>query len=271
MKLQTVTVICLYLPYPQSVLPAEVPSTENTFPLKNDITYMIKKRTKPTGKKLIRSWAVRALGAILLLSIALTLPWRWLQPPTTSFILQERFRHKHPVHHQWVPLSQVSPALPIAVVAAEDQKFPEHHGFDYQAVMKALQEDRSQTRGASTISQQLAKNLYLWPGRNLLRKSLEAYFTVLIELTWPKRRILEVYLNVVEFGPQVYGVSAASRSFFDKSTGQLTSHEAALLAAVLPNPKRMSAAQPSQYVLKRASQIKTQVRALGGPGYLDWQ
>ena len=228
------------------------------------------KRTKSFGKKPFRLWALKVLGAILLLSIAVTLPWRWLQPPTTSFILQERFGPKDPIHSQWTPLSRISPALPIAVVAAEDQKFPQHHGFDFQEIMKALQEDRGQIRGASTISQQLAKNLYLWPGRSLLRKTLEAYFTVLIELIWPKRRIMEVYLNVVELGPQVYGVNAASRLFFDKPPSRLTSHEAALLAAVLPDPKHMSAAQPSEYVLKRASWIKSQVRALGGPGYLDW-
>ncbi|MGM0539579.1 MAG: transglycosylase domain-containing protein, partial [Thermodesulfobacteriota bacterium] len=138
-------------------------------------------------------------------------------------------------------------------------------------LMKALREESNQPRGASTISQQLAKNLYLWPGRNLVRKALEAYFTIIIELTWPKRRILEVYLNVVEFGPRTYGVEAASRLFFAKRPAQVTLHEAALLAAVLPSPKRMSAARPSEYVRKRASQIKAQVRALGGPGYLDWQ
>jgi monofunctional biosynthetic peptidoglycan transglycosylase len=204
----------------------------------------------------------------MLVSIALTLPWRWLAPPTTAFILQERFHHKGSIHQQWVPLDEISPALPIAVVAAEDQKFPQHHGFDFQSLSEALQEDRRRRRGASTISQQLAKNLYLWPGRSLIRKALEAYFTVLIEFTWPKRRILEVYLNVVEFGPAVYGVDAASRLFFGKPPSRITSREAAILAAVLPSPKRMSALLPSEYVLKRASEIEVAVRALGGPAYL---
>jgi monofunctional biosynthetic peptidoglycan transglycosylase len=134
--------------------------------------------------------------------------------------------------------------------------------------LEALQEDRRHRRGASTISQQLAKNLYLWPGRSVLRKALEAYFTVLIEFTWPKRRILEVYLNVVEFGPKVYGVDAASRLFFDKPPSRITSQEAALLAAVLPSPKRMSVLGPSEYVRKRASEIEAAVGALGGPEYL---
>ena len=165
-------------------------------------------------------------------------------------------------------MSEISLAVPIAVVAAEDQKFPHHHGFDFQSLSDALREDRRHRRGASTISQQLAKNLYLWPGRSLLRKALEAYFTVLIELTWPKRRILEVYLNVVEFGPKVYGIDAASRLFFGKPPNGITSREAALLAAVLPSPKRMSALRPSKYVRKRAAEIEAAVRDLGGPGYL---
>jgi monofunctional biosynthetic peptidoglycan transglycosylase len=204
----------------------------------------------------------------MLVSITLTLPWRWFTPPTTAFILQDRFHHKNLIHQQWVPFDEISPALPIAVVAAEDQKFPHHHGLDLQSLSETLQEDRRHRRGASTISQQLAKNLYLWPGRSVFRKALEAYFTVLIEFTWPKRRILEVYLNVVEFGPRVYGVDAASRFFFGKQPSRITSQEAALLAAVLPSPKRMSALRPSEYVRKRASEIEAAVRALGGPGYL---
>ena len=216
----------------------------------------------------MRRYVTTALGIVLLVSITLTLPWRWLTPPTTAFILQDLFYHKSRIHQRWVPLDEISPALLIAVVAAEDQKFPHHHGFDFQSLSEALQEDRRHRRGASTISQQLAKNLYLWPGRSLLRKALEAYFTVLIEFTWPKRRILEVYLNVVEFGPRVYGVDAASRLFFGKSPSRITFQEAALLAAVLPSPKRMSALRPSEYVRKRASEIEAAVRALGGAGYL---
>ena len=228
---------------------------------------MVKLRNKARWRR-FRRYVTTALVIVMLVSIALTLPWRWLAPPTTAFILQDRFHHKGSIHQRWVPMGEISPALPIAVVAAEDQKFPHHHGFDFQSISKALQEDRRRRRGASTISQQLAKNLYLWPGRSLFRKALEAYFTVLIEFTWPKRRILEVYLNVVEFGPEVYGVDAASRLFFGKPPSQITSQEAAILAAVLPGPKRMSALRPSEYVRKRASEIEAAVRALGGPGYL---
>ena len=220
------------------------------------------------GERRFRQHLATAFVIVMLVSIALTLPWRWLAPPTTAFILQDRFHHKGRVHQRWVPLDEISPALPIAVVATEDQKFPHHHGFDFQSLSQALQEDPRHRRGASTISQQLAKNLYLWPGRSLSRKALEAYFTALIELTWPKRRILEVYLNVVEFGPRIYGVDAASRLFFGKLPSQITSQEAALLAAVLPSPKRMSALRPSEYVRKRAPQIEAAVKALGGPGYL---
>ena len=229
---------------------------------------MAKSRNRVDGRRRFRRYVTTALVIVMLVSIALILPWRWLAPPTTAFILQDRLQHKSRIHQRWVPFGEISPALPIAVVAAEDQKFPYHYGFDFQSLSKALQEDRRHLRGASTISQQLAKNLYLWPGRSLLRKGLEAYFTVLIELTWPKRRILEVYLNVVEFGPKVYGVDAASRLFFGKPPSQITSQEAALLAAVLPSPKRMSALRPSEYVRKRAFEIEAAVRALGGPGYL---
>lgn len=227
------------------------------------------KRRNRTVRQRLRRYAAITLGALLLASIALTLPWRWVTPPTTAFILQERFRQEDPVHQQWVPLDGISPALAIAVVAAEDQKFPHHHGFDFQSLSRALREERRNMRGASTITQQLAKNLYLWPGRSIVRKALEAWFTVLIELTWPKLRILEVYLNVAEFGPNVYGAGAASRRFFGKTAAGITPREAALLAAVLPGPKRMSADHPSGYVQRRAAEIEASVRALGGPGYLD--
>ena len=224
--------------------------------------------TKRVEGRRFRRYAITALGIIMLVSIALTLPWRWLAPPTTAYIIQDRFKHEGRIQRQWVPLDEISPHLRIAVVAAEDQKFPHHYGFDFESLSKALKEERRNPRGASTISQQLAKNLYLWPSRSLIRKAVEGYFTVLIEIMWPKRRILEVYLNVVEFGPNVYGADAASRLFFGKPPSQITPQEAALLAAVLPNPKRMSAHRPSRYVLKRASEIEAAVRSLGGPGYL---
>lgn len=219
------------------------------------------------GQRFWRRFAL-AFAVAILVSLALTLPWRWLPPPTTAFMLQHRLVAEGPVRHQWVPWRELSSALPISVVAAEDQKFPLHCGFDFNSISQAIQENRRICRGASTISQQVAKNLYLWPGRSLVRKALEAYFTVLIELTWPKRRILEVYLNVAEFGPGIYGVGAASRAFFGKPPAKITSREAALLAAVLPGPKSMSAARPSNYVRKRGADIQAAVKSLGGPGYL---
>lgn len=158
----------------------------------------------------------------------------------------------------------------IAVVASEDQKFPAHWGFDFAQIGDALddREHGRRIRGASTISQQVAKNLFLWPGQSWVRKGIEAYLTVLIEALWPKRRILEVYLNIAEFGHGIYGVEAASRTYFRKSAAQLNTYDAALLAAVLPNPARLKAAAPSFYVRSRQSAIVSQMQRLGGPSYL---
>ena len=208
-----------------------------------------------------------ALG--LLTSIALVLPWRWLKPPTSAFMLRDQFVNSRKIHHRWVAWEGMTAYLPIAVVAAEDQKFPNHRGFDFDAIAKATRERRGRMRGASTISQQVAKNLFLWPGRSYVRKGLEAWLTVVIETLWSKKRILEVYLNVAEFGPGVYGVGAASEKFFHRPPRRLSLHQASLLAAVLPSPRRMSAARPSTYVDRRAREIAGWVRKLGGPQYLS--
>lgn len=160
----------------------------------------------------------------------------------------------------------------LAVVAAEDQKFPQHYGFDIDSIQDALRDYYLQgdnLRGASTISQQVAKNLFLWPAQSWLRKGLEAWFTVLIELIWPKQRILEVYLNIAEFGPGIYGVEAASLTYFNQTAAMLAPEQAALLAAVLPNPKAYHVEQPSRYVLDRRNWILRQMRQLGGPAYLE--
>lgn len=172
------------------------------------------------------------------------------------------------IHQQWVPWEEISPHVAVAVLAAEDQRFPEHRGFDWQAIGDAIGDDSGRLRGASTLSQQLAKNLYLWPDRSWARKGLEAFLTVCLEAAWPKRRILEVYLNVVEFGPGVFGVEAAAHRYFGRSAAQLDAHQAALLAAVLPNPKRLSASTPSAYVLQRARRIEQAARQLGDPTFL---
>ena len=181
-----------------------------------------------------------------------------------------RERLTGPVQQRWVDWPQISPHAKVAVIAAEDQKFPEHHGFDLESINDALEErERGRTRGASTISQQVAKNLFLWPGHSWARKGLEAYFTVLIETLWPKRRILEVYLNIAEFGSGVFGVGAASEVYFGKRAARLGAADAALLAAVLPSPKRMRVNAPSRYVRSRQDWILGQMRGLGGVGLLE--
>ena len=209
---------------------------------------------------------------MVLLGVVLVLPWRWIAPPTTAFIARAQIDADQAggarVYQRWLSWKEISPHLAIAVVAAEDQKFPSHHGFDFESISKAVQARFSRPRGASTISQQVAKNLFLWRERSFFRKGLEAYLTVLIESLWPKRRILEVYLNVAEFGPDVFGAGAASEVFFGRRAAALTPEDAALLAAVLPSPRRMSPTHPSDYVRKRAIEIEEEVRKLGGTRYL---
>ncbi len=183
-------------------------------------------------------------------------------------MLHEKIVNEVDIQYRWVSIDKISPYLAIAVIASEDQKFPHHYGFDFDSIQTALAEDRTRIRGASTISQQLAKNLYLLPTRSYFRKAVEAYFTVLIELFWTKQRILEVYLNVVEFGQGIYGAEIASQIFFDKSAEKLTIREASLLAAVLPNPKKMLIENPSKYVVKRSSKIEMAIKSLGGVKYL---
>jgi monofunctional biosynthetic peptidoglycan transglycosylase len=221
------------------------------------------RRGRPRGfGRRIAGFALKLVALALLASAALVLPWRWLPPPTSAFMLRERFTG-HVTRQRWVPYAGISGNLPLCVIAAEDQKFAAHNGFDVDAIARAMEERRARPRGASTISQQLAKNLFLWPGRSFVRKGLEAYFTVWLEQTWPKRRILEVYLNVAEFGPGIFGAAAASELMFGKPASQLSLSESALLAAVLPSPKRMSAVHPSDYVSERAQQIERIARGLG--------
>jgi monofunctional biosynthetic peptidoglycan transglycosylase len=217
-----------------------------------------------------RSWparlaraAVTALLSTAMLSVLLVLAFRWLPVPTTAFMLQD---DEPELRHEWVSWDEISGHVAVAVIAAEDQKFPLHDGFDFDAIDRALDDagrGRRQ-RGASTISQQVAKNLFLWPGHNWVRKGLEVWFTIWVEALWPKRRILEIYLNSAEFGRGVWGVEAASRSYFGKPAARLTRSEAALLAAVLPSPKRMRVANPSAYVRRRQDWILIQMNRLGG-------
>ncbi|WP_182629904.1 monofunctional biosynthetic peptidoglycan transglycosylase [Pantoea hericii] len=172
-------------------------------------------------------------------------------------------------HSDWVGHDEMSPWMGLAVIASEDQKFPEHWGFDVAAIESVLDKSDSRMRGASTLSQQTAKNLFLWDGRSWIRKGLEAGLTVGIETVWTKRRILTVYLNIAEFGPGIFGVEAASQHYFHKPASRLTAADAALLAAVLPNPIRYRAAAPSGYVRERQQWILRQMRQLGGEGFLQ--
>ena len=175
-------------------------------------------------------------------------------------------------HSDWVSMAEISPWMGLAVIAAEDQKFPEHWGFDVGAIEKALahnEHNASRIRGASTLSQQTAKNLFLWDGRSWVRKGLEAGLTLGIETVWSKKRILTVYLNIAEFGEGIFGVEAASQRYFRKPASRLTPSEAALLAAVLPNPIRFKASTPSGYVRSRQAWIMRQMRQLGGEGYMQ--
>lgn len=166
------------------------------------------------------------------------------------------------MHHHWVSLDKISPHLPVAVMASEDQRFLIHHGFDYKAIEKAVEHNMSSSkkRGASTISQQTAKNVFLWPGRSWVRKGFEVYFTALIELMWSKQRIMEVYLNSIEMGPGIYGAQAVAEDNFGKDAADLFRGECALIAATLPNPIKFSSKNPSGYMLKRKHQIEQQMK-----------
>jgi monofunctional biosynthetic peptidoglycan transglycosylase len=213
-----------------------------------------------------------ALAGLLLLSIVLTASLRWLNPPTTAFMLEARVAAllsadaSLVIEQRWLDLARQSPWAGVAVIAAEDQKFRRHRGFDFNAMQSAIDAHQrgASLRGASTLSQQLAKNLYLWSGRSWLRKGLEAWLTVLLESLLDKRRILELYLNVVEFGPGVYGVEAASQRYFGHGAEALTAQEAAALAAVLPSPSNYSVTALSDYVRARQRWILAQMRQLGG-------
>jgi monofunctional biosynthetic peptidoglycan transglycosylase len=222
-----------------------------------------------------KTWLFRLALAALLASSLPVLILRWAPPPASAFMLRASLlarlegREDFALRYLWTPLEEISPEAGKAAVAAEDQLFFRHFGFDFKAMAKVLERNAEggRLRGASTLSQQTAKNLFLYPGKSFLRKGLEAYFTALMEILWPKRRILEVYLNVAQFGDGVYGVEAASRTYFGKPARRLSAAEAALLAAVLPNPILLRANKPSAYVLKRRAWILEQMRRLGSENF----
>ncbi|ORM50509.1 monofunctional biosynthetic peptidoglycan transglycosylase [Pantoea conspicua] len=224
-------------------------------------------RIKRIAIRLILAWLGIWLAGILLFS--------FLPVPFSAVMVERqlgawlRGDFSYVAHSDWVGHDDISPWMGLAVIASEDQKFPTHWGFDVAAIESVLDNSDSRMRGASTLSQQTAKNLFLWDGRSWIRKGLEAGLTVGIETVWTKRRILTVYLNIAEFGPGVFGVEAASQRYFHKPASRLTAAEAALLAAVLPNPIRFHAAAPSGYVRQRQQWILRQMRQLGGEGFLQ--
>lgn len=223
-----------------------------------------------------RRWLWLLPLCLLLASIGQVLVLRFIDPPFSAFMAARQLSAwghgdwQYRIAYDWRDLERMSPDLPLALVAAEDQQFPVHHGFDFEAIEKARRHNAraSRTRGASTISQQVAKNLFLWSGRSWVRKGIEAWYTVLIEALWPKSRILEMYANIAEFGDGVYGAQAAARSFYGKDASRLTRAECARLAAVLPSPKHYDARQPGPYVQRRSDGIQRQMRQLGSD-YLD--
>jgi monofunctional biosynthetic peptidoglycan transglycosylase len=230
---------------------------------------------KRAGGRLRRA-LIKAALAWVVITVAPVLLLRWIAPVTSAFMLEAKWRaaragerHYHADYH-WVGYRRISPEAGIAAVASEDQTFPFNHGFDFQAIDEAIQtyERGGRLRGASTITQQVAKNLFLWGGRSWVRKGIEAYLTVLIDVLWPKQRVLTVYLNIAQFGRGIYGVQAASQRFFHEPASRLTAEQAALLAAVLPDPVHWHVERPSPFVLWRQQWLLHQMADLGGPAYL---
>ena len=237
-----------------------------------------KKIARRTGRL-----ALQVLAALFLVSVAWVLAYRWLAPPATWIMLERRahapvgrgyygIRADRRIRYAFRTLDEVSPNVPLALVAAEDQRFLLHHGFDTDALWRAAQKnwhgDGTRLVGGSTISQQVAKNVFLWHGRSYVRKAAEAYFTVLIELLWSKRRIMEMYLSVAEMGDCIFGVEAAARQYFHKSAARLTPAEAALLAGVLPNPLRFRASNPGPQARAKQQRVMRRMRALRGSVYV---
>jgi monofunctional biosynthetic peptidoglycan transglycosylase len=212
----------------------------------------------------------RALLGLVAFSLIWVVVYRFIDPPTTFLMLRDRVNGVE-VTQQWVGLGEMSPALPRAVIAAEDAHFCSHNGFDLEAIEKAMERNKTsgKVRGGSTISQQTAKNAFLWPGRTLVRKGIEAWFTVLIEFIWGKPRIMEVYLNIAEFGRGLFGVEAASRHYFNKPALKLTRLEAARLAAILPQPIKRDAAAPGRYTRRYAGRISARTRVVANEGLDD--
>ena len=216
-------------------------------------------------KKILR-FIAKLIGWFFLFSFFLVLIFKWVPLPFTPLMAIRYFEHPdEEIKHDWVPIEEISKNLQLAVICSEDQNFENHSGFDIEAIQKAIENNKKgkRVRGASTISQQTAKNAFLWPGRNYVRKGLEAYFTFLMELLWSKERILEVYLNSIEMGKGVYGAQAAAKSWFGKDVANLNPNEAAAIAAILPNPREYRANPASNYIIGRKNWITQQMKYYG--------
>jgi monofunctional biosynthetic peptidoglycan transglycosylase len=221
--------------------------------------------------KFVVNFLFKFISCFLVITVLWVLAYKFIPPPLTATMVGNAIKNigtEQSVfwNYKWVKIDHISAHLQLAVVAAEDQKFPNHFGFDKDAIEDALENNQKgkKIRGGSTISQQTAKNAFLWQGRSWVRKGLEAYFTLLIELIWGKKRILEVYLNIAEMGNGIYGAEAASQLFFNRTALEINSYQAALLAAVLPSPKKYSASKPGPYVRKRQQWVLRQMRNLRG-------
>jgi monofunctional glycosyltransferase len=228
---------------------------------------------KKIKKLLLSFWKVCLKVAMwfFIISIFSVILFRWVPIPLTPLMLircveQKVAGNEMVLTKTWKPLAEISPNLQLAVVCSEDQQFLNHHGFDIEAIKKAMahNEKSKRKRGASTISQQTAKNIFLWDGRNWIRKGAEVYFTCLIELVWNKERIMEVYLNVIEMGNGIYGAEAASQAYFNKSALQLTKKQAATIAVILPNPRKYNAKKPSSFLKGRINWTLKQMNYWGG-------
>lgn len=216
--------------------------------------------------KKIFKFLLKLAGILLLFSLLIVLLFKWFPVPFTPLMAIRYFENpEEKIQHSWVPRQEISRHLQLGVIASEDQNFVKHNGFDIEAIEKAIEDNRKgkRVRGASTISQQTAKNVFLWPGRNWLRKGLEVYFTFLIETFWSKERILEVYLNSIEMGRGIYGAEAASQHWFNKSAANLSVYEAAAIAAILPNPREYRANPVSNYINQRKNWIVRQMQNYG--------
>ncbi len=222
-----------------------------------------KKKPRRRPLRFLLRWCLRIAAGVVALVVIAVLLYRVVNPPTTPYMLSESWRLGG-IRHQWVAAGDIAPVMLRSVVAAEDANFCDHWGFDMTAIRQAI--DQGAGRGASTISQQVSKNVFLWQGRSWIRKALEAAITPVVELIWPKRRILEVYLNVAEFGDGVFGIAAASQAAFGVAPDKLTADQSARLAAVLPDPKDRSATRPTAFLRRRAAAIRDGAATIAADG-----